>query len=359
MILPTRQSYFYTSSKQSLAVSQSSYTMAAKYRILSIDGGGVRGIVPATILVQLETLLQQQSGNPKARISDYFDMIAGTSTGGVLTCMYLLPNYSANDALQMYINEMPSVFKSAWTLWGWAGPKYSAEGIEKMADKYGGTTKLSDLGKACLIPAYCLDDGQARFFTNKTKVNHTLTTDFYLKDVVRSTTAAPTYFPPSSIANILNPSQVFHMIDGGVFANNPALCAFGEARELPGKPKIADMFILSISCGQNYDTFDYAKTVNWGKLSWADPIINTLIDGGVHVVDYQLSEVFDAADVKEQYVRFDPPLVTASHALDDYDAKNLAALQADATTFLSLEGTKEKLTNIVTFLTSTKGWTST
>lgn len=147
------------------------------------------------------------------------------------------------------------------------------------------------------------------------------------------------------------------MIDGGVFANNPALCAFAEARELPGKPRIADIFILSISCGQNYDTFDYPKTLDWGKIGWANPVINVLIDGNVHTVDYELSEIFDAANVRDQYVRFDPPLIKASHALDDHSAANLAALQSDAASFLNLESTKQKLSAVASFLTSGKTWT--
>jgi len=87
--------------------------MSKPFRILSIDGGGIRGILPGQLLVELEKKLQTISGNSSARIADYFDMIAGTSTGGILTCLYLYPDkknpsrplFTAKEAVDLYLEN--------------------------------------------------------------------------------------------------------------------------------------------------------------------------------------------------------------------------------------------------------------
>jgi patatin-like phospholipase/acyl hydrolase len=61
-------------------------------KILAIDGGGIRGIIPGQVLIALEREVRRQSGNSEARLADYFDFFAGTSTGGILTCLYLCPD---------------------------------------------------------------------------------------------------------------------------------------------------------------------------------------------------------------------------------------------------------------------------
>ena len=76
--------------------------MKRKIKILSIDGGGIRGIIPAVILNYIEKGLQTQSGNPNATLADYFDLVAGTSTGGILSCFYLLPPAPDNPCHSRY-----------------------------------------------------------------------------------------------------------------------------------------------------------------------------------------------------------------------------------------------------------------
>lgn len=92
------------------------------FRILSIDGGGIRGIIPGQILVMLENLLQKLTKKRNARIADYFDLIAGTSTGGILACAYLAPErgskrprFSAQEAVDLYLDRGDEVFDlSLW-----------------------------------------------------------------------------------------------------------------------------------------------------------------------------------------------------------------------------------------------------
>src|SRR5512136_361904 len=114
--------------------------MSEFIRILSIDGGGIRGIIPGQILALLEDKLQKRTGNPEARIADFFDFIAGTSTGGILTCIYLCPDpqnparprFTAQEAVEFYLQRGKKIFsRTLWqkirSLWGIIDEKYSAE----------------------------------------------------------------------------------------------------------------------------------------------------------------------------------------------------------------------------------------
>ena len=118
-------------------------------RILSIDGGGIRGIIPGQVLVALERKIIEKTGNSEARISDYFDMIAGTSTGGILTCAYLCPDegnpdrskFTAEEVVNLYLNKGKVIFKkhpfkSLITLWGLLDEKYQSSGLEKALKDY-------------------------------------------------------------------------------------------------------------------------------------------------------------------------------------------------------------------------------
>src|SRR6201986_2029900 len=132
-----------------------------KIRILSIDGGGIRGILPGTILTYLEKLLQKKS-NSDLKIGDYFDFIAGTSTGGILSCIYLVPDengkakYSANDALELYLKNGKTIFNRTLL----------QKALYKLLTKYFGDETLDRLIKPCLISSYEIADRRAVFFTS-------------------------------------------------------------------------------------------------------------------------------------------------------------------------------------------------
>jgi patatin-like phospholipase/acyl hydrolase len=210
-----------------------------KITVLSIDGGGIRGIIPGTILAELEEILQRQS-NSDRKIGDYFDMIAGTSTGGILSCIYLIPDdngkakYSAKEALDLYIKNGHTIFDRTFrqkieSLGGIVHEKYSEDHLYELLQNYFGDVTLDKLIRPSLITSYEITDRRAVFFTSadarKDKIYN-----FYVRDVARATSAAPTYFPPAHIQSLNG--QLFALIDGGVFANNPAMCAYAEARKL-------------------------------------------------------------------------------------------------------------------------------
>ncbi len=260
-------------------------------RILSIDGGGIRGVIPGQVVVQLEKKLQKFSGNPHARVSEYFDLMAGTSTGGILTCVYLCPDdddpkksrFSASDAVDLYnkkggrIFDLPFLHKLR-TAGGVFDEKYPAGTMEELLKEYFGEIKLSQLIKPCLITAYEITRRAAYFFTQLDAAKHE-GFDFLVCDVARATSAAPTYF---EAIKILSVSGVpYTLVDGGVFANNPAMCAYSEARKIVFdehrvKPTAAEMLILSLGTGYTRKPYKHEKAKDWGAVQWIKPIIDKL-----------------------------------------------------------------------------------
>ncbi|MDR3297407.1 MAG: patatin-like phospholipase family protein, partial [Prevotellaceae bacterium] len=230
-----------------------SRTSKRKVTILSIDGGGIRGIIPAVILSYIEECLQRKTGNSKVVLSDYFDMMAGTSTGGILTCFYLLPEgLPAKDAVGFYAQYGKSIFKKhSFNPLGLREEKYTQKGLEAALKQTMGDVKLSEVKKRCLITAYDMEQRKAVMFTDKDAAVAGDIRNYYLRDVARATSAAPTYFQPAEVRSLGD--AVSHLIDGGIFANNPTLCAWIEAHKSDfgfcKNPTADDLFILSVGTG--------------------------------------------------------------------------------------------------------------
>jgi len=310
-------------------------------RILSIDGGGIRGIIPGQVLVALERKIIEKTGNSDARLADYFDMIAGTSTGGILTCAYLLPDennrpkFTAEEVVNLYKNKGKVIFqrhafKSLITLWGLLDEKYRATGLEKALKEYFGDYKLSDLIKPSLITAYEITHRKAFFFTSHDA--GVKSADFYLTDVARATSATPTYFEASRV--ISTDMEILSLVDGGVFANNPALCAYAEARKLftrDGSEKhicAKDMMILSLGTGSVKKRYNHYRAKNWGMAGWVKPLFDIMMSGVSETVDFQLNQIYDAVEAQHQYIRINPEIpYTVDENMDTVTDKNLKALQ--------------------------------
>jgi patatin-like phospholipase/acyl hydrolase len=306
------------------------------FRILSIDGGGIRGILPGQILVELEKKLQQFSGDPQKRIADYFDLIAGTSTGGILTCLYLYPDekkpsrplFTAEDAVNLYLKNGGGIFKeSTIRLDGMRQEKYPVVAIEALLKRYFKNTRLSDLLKPCLITSYNIYARSTHFFTQH-DAKKDKEYDFYVHDVARGTSAAPTYFEPASVTSLSG--IPYPLVDGGVFASNPSLCAYAEAREKfkpsGGKEKM-DMFMVSIGTGSKKESYAYDKAKGWGKLGWVKPVLDIMLSGASETVDFQLKHIFDAIGCGDTYFRISPDIGKASIEMDDASPANLKALK--------------------------------
>ncbi len=306
-------------------------------RILSLDGGGIRGIIPGQILVKLEEKLKAKTGDEKARIADFFDLIAGTSTGGILACALLCPDpanparprFSAQEVVNLYLDRGDEIFSIPFfhkvrTAGGTLDEKYPTDELEKVLKDYFNDLKLSQLLRPCLISSYDITRRQAHFFTSHDALSKE-GWDFYVKDVARATSAAPTYFDCADIKSLTDIS--YPLIDGGVFVNNPAICAYAEVHhkfDVTAK----QMAILSLGTGYEKKSYDYNQAKDWGMLGWIKPLINIMMSGVSEVVDYQLSEIYQAVKAPGQYLRISTELpITVNPEMDDASRENLMALK--------------------------------
>jgi uncharacterized protein len=319
--------------------------MPKKIRILSLDGGGIRGIISCVILKYVEEQLQRLD-DPEAKIGDYFDLIAGSSTGGLLAAIILFPNnekkakFSVQEALDLYSKKGDSIFNvSFWehllNPFGLFNEKISQRNIEKQLKEVFGNLELKDFIKPCLITSYDIAARSAKFFTSQDAISSL--ENFYVRDVCRATAAAPTYFEPAKIKSKYG--QEFTLIDGGVFANNPALCAYAEARkvpfskilnddEKPDYPSIKDMIIVSIGTGTILKPYHFKDFENAGKIKWVEPLIDILLSANVETVDYHLSKMYEAQTYRNarNYHRLMPSLKDASPEMDDTSKHNIYEL---------------------------------
>jgi patatin-like phospholipase/acyl hydrolase len=327
-----------------------------KIRILSIDGGGIRGILPGTIVEYLETALNKLHPEVPRKIGDYFDLIAGTSTGGILSCLYLMPGadkkpkYSAKDALDLYLKQGGSIFKR--TLFqklksggGVFQEKYPSSTLEDLLLEYCGDTVLSELVKPSLIPSYELTERKAVFFTSSDAGQNPIY-NFKVRDIARATAAAPTYFQPAHIQSLSG--QWLALIDGGVFANNPALCAYAEARKTPfqqclpnpdkpNSPFAKDMMIVSIGTGSVKKQYHFKNMKHRGEIGWLEPIIDILMSGSSEIVDYQLRQMYLTLNESDQqdYFRLEPGLKEACSEMDDASPENIKNLYQAGLTYVA------------------------
>ncbi len=347
-----------------------------KVRILSIDGGGMRGIIPATVLVYIEDRLKAITKNDNARIGDYFDLIAGTSTGGILGCFYLVPNpdtrtgpsskYSAAQALDFYVAKGNNIFNAS-RHFEWFGmrqmfsaDKYSPKNIEKIFHDEFGNLKMSELLKPCVVTTFNLEYKKSFFFSSREKPNKYR--EFYVRDALRSTSAAPTYFPPARIKN-LKTDRLMTNIDGGVFANNPTMCAFAEGNNsvFPqvANPNAKEMLILSVGTGGGqFNLPNIAKTNRWNIIKWAKSIPDIMMNGSLDTVHYQMLKLYETLEgsSKHNYLRVDVPndanIRNYSSDMADASEDNISALKiaGNETLRTALEDDDNKLNKFIQML---------
>lgn len=327
----------------------------SKIRILSLDGGGIRGIIPASVLAYIEALIKQKTGNAEGRLIDYFDLLVGTSTGGIICGMLLTPDlarggaqFNASDTLHFYEKEGHNIFNGSrrrgltrYSRYLRRASLYNENHLESLLSSLLRTTRMSQLLKPCLITAYDLKAQKAVFFNSREPVKDR--GDYYLRDVLRSTSAAPTYFDPAYIRNIPGTGQGttrMANIDGGVFANNPGMCAYAECRKLtleglPQRPGAKDMLMLSLGTGGgSMELNNPFESHNWGMFNWATRIPDVMMDGSFDTVNHQLAHLFGSleGELPQNYLRVDVPKEGRRYSGDmaDASANNIERLKAAA-----------------------------
>ncbi len=312
-------------------------------KILSLDGGGIRGIISAVILAEIEN-------RTKRPISSLFDLIAGTSTGGILALGLTKPEngkprYGAGDLVRLYEDKGGTIFSHTLcheicSLRGLVEERYPSDGVEAVLDECFGSTKLSESLTNLFITSYEIELRDP-FFFRTIKARNDPAYDYLMKDVARATSAAPTYFQPAKVrskkqAEGSDRLDYYALVDGGMFANNPSMCAFVEAKTAGtvNRQGREDLMMVSVGTGQLTRTLPYTKVKDWGILQWAKPALDIVFDGVSDTIDYQLSQLLPA----DRYYRFQVSLdILGSDDMDDTSEQNLHELKAVAEALLSRE----------------------
>ena len=294
-------------------------------RILAIDGGGIRGLIPAVVLAELE----RRTGR---RTAELFDLIAGTSTGGILACGLTrpaeggAPQFTAADLIGLYESEGPEIFhrsllKRIESVEGYLDERYDDSGLNAALRRYLDGTRLSEAVTDIFITAYEIERRQA-FFFRSSRARTDPTYDFAYVDAARATAAAPTYFEPARVRDVAG-AETYALIDGGVFALNPGLVAYAELAAA-GRGEDIDL-VVSLGTGSHTRPLPYADARGWGQLEWARPLVDVVFDGSAQTVDFALGHLLPEG----RYVRFQTQLTEASDDLDDASDRNLEALRRE------------------------------
>ena len=297
--------------------------MAERVRVLSIDGGGIRGIIPAVALAEIEA----RAGKP---VAELFDLIAGTSTGGIIALALTRPGedgspaWSAATLVELYEQEGPHIFSRPLghqlrTVRGLIDEKYPSDGLDKALSRYLGESRISESLTNVLVTAYETERRKPFFFKSAAAVADP-GRDFPMAAAARATAAAPTYFEPAFV-EAGGTAEYFSLVDGGVFATNPAMCAFAEVRR---HHPDAEVVLLSLGTGQLTRPLPYDHVKDWGLVEWAQPILDVVFDGVSDTVDYQLDQLLGDGRYWRLQVALDGG---ASDDLDDASPENLRRLK--------------------------------
>jgi hypothetical protein len=274
-------------------------------RILSIDGGGIRGIIPIILLMEIE----RRTGK---RIHEIFDLIVGTSTGGIIALMLTKPNpVPLSSMLQLYIGQKgKKIFQKRLFKVPWSDVKFKSENIESVLQEVFEGYDISQCIKPTVITTYDTATASATFFASYNERFK----NFKMWECARATSAAPTYFEPFEFNNMV-------CLDGGLFANNPALFGLVEAQKYYGKNEKFD--IVSLGTGSIMTPLSKRDLDKFNILTWATKLFKFTSDGQSDTLDYVLDKTYSA---ENNYFRFQCDLPDNLSDLDNVHDDNLEAL---------------------------------
>ena len=252
-----------------------------KFRILSLDGGGIRGIYTAHILKRIQEDLN-------INFSEYFDLITGTSTGAILASA-LVTNQDINKVIELYKNKGKEIFSSKICFFkkyginlpcfniGLFTSKYSQKILYKQLDEIFNDKTMSQVDTNLMLFATDIANGIPHVFKSPYSPEFTRDKKVKLKDAILASTSAPIYFKPYLL------DEKYLLADGGLWCNNPAICAVAEAKNRFNKD-IKEIELLSIGTIEGKSYFEIKRTKNWfKKIFWG------LIGWNTKVIDISLN----------------------------------------------------------------------
>lgn len=314
--------------------------MGQKLCILSIDGGGLRGLIPVKILQHIEAITGKST-------QKMFKLISGTSTGALIACGISLldksgttSRYNLQELEDIYTTKADEIFpRHSWLtspffwLRAWAFPKHYPTGLHKeltrlfnnLVDIKDGTARLANCAPPLFITSYDIKNNKTIFFKSR-YADDGLNESLY--KICRATSAAPTYLPAFSF-RYDHANRTF--VDGGVFMNNPSLGALVElwkhkGEKIYGGSTTEDDEIYLLSIGTGHYTGEIISGTNIGKIGWARPISDIMMAGQSQTADYQVKEALTFAN-NINYLRLDVDINDANFKeMDDSSKKTQAYL---------------------------------
>ena len=232
--------------------------------------------------------------------------------------------YSAEELSQLYITEGPKIFdqsllKKFTSVGGLIDEKYDDDGLDTALEAYLGTARLKEVLTDVMLTAYDIHDRFA-FFFRSSRARTDDEYDFSLRDAARASSAAPTYFEPIEVTDAAG-ARTYPLIDGGIYAINPAMCAYAEVAAGGQELEV----LASFGTGTHTKHYEFSDVKGWGRLEWAQPLIDMVFDGIADTVDVEAATL-----AGDRYKRFQAELRYASDALDDASESNLRRLEGDA-----------------------------
>ncbi len=299
--------------------------------ILSLDGGGIRGAASAQFLAHLDGRLQQEDGTT---LRDYIDFYAGTSTGSVIALALATTDLSMKKISSLYDVDTAAKIFSEHRGWfdvdGLNAPKFAADGKTAVLKEQLGSARLGDVpdGKHVLAVSYGLEQRCPIIMKSTKEENRSL----YAYQVADASSAAPTFFPTKEVS-MPPEDDDFWLIDGGVIANNPTMCAIAEAKHAWKHEgvNVADLRVLSVGTGFMTRKINGPESRSWGALQWMvqGKIMQILSDE--RIVAYQAKTLLDEG----HYIRVNAKLKTQpglaaapDDAMDDVSPSNIRRLKA-------------------------------
>jgi patatin-like phospholipase/acyl hydrolase len=302
------------------------------YRVLSIDGGGVRGVGAAHMLCALDEALRAKG---KGGVADNFDLLVGTSTGSIIAAGLAASGegkLSPAGIKQLYYDRAGEMFTRALlglNPFGIFRGQYKQAAKGRVLREFLGDLTLGSLQRNFMATFYNVGAGPGPVFAHGGASYRDAGDADYdalkLWQVVNASSSAPLYFDPSPVEGLPFPARG---VDGGLFANNPAMCAYVEARELW---KSADILVASFGCGQQ--SISYPRRRHWAAIEWVapqTPLLEAIFDGQSQAASHEMTFVTDA------WYRFEFGLgATRTVKLDDTRRESLDRIVEAADAFLA------------------------
>lgn len=305
--------------------------MEKKFRILSIDGGGLKGLIPLQVIKEIEKITKQP-------IHKTFDLIAGTSTGGLLTCALLLEEgsieankrkYSLEEIEAIYLEKGKDIFPTyKYANWlfmhsrKWIRPMYFSKNYNKILNEYFSDFRITSCLKPIFIASYDIHRNIPVIFTTReaTRIDEK---NSRLVDVCRATSAAPTYLPTY---NFNYNKENIVCIDGGLIMNNPSLGAFIEVlgnssykhyRLGDQKLEINNIAVLSLGTGISSKQYNSKNSKNWGRFQWIKKVIDISMSASVNIVSDHLETIYKSIGLNKNYLRINVEIDEKYAEMDD------------------------------------------